>query len=117
MTQGELADRANVGRKDISRFENGENVTMKTFLRIVGALPNLTRLTIFTPDIVKAQEGEASVDPALQQRPEIAMEKAQEGAPAAPAITAPAEGTSAREMSLLRTIGQLLVEITGSNKP
>ena len=92
LTQSALADLAQVGRKDISRFENGENVTMKTFLRIVGALPNLKRLYI----------GPIELSKELPQ-PDI------------PAQTAPpSEPVQPRQQALLRSIAQLLIEIAGT---
>jgi len=105
LTQNELANRAQVGRKDISRFENGENVTMKTFLRIVGALPNLRRLDLGFLELSKDPQSEAV--PAEPVEPKAAAE-----------TTAPSEPASSREMSLLKTLGQLLVEIaSGEKKP
>ena len=41
-----LAQMAKVPRSQLRKFENGEGVTMTTFYKIIGQLPNLERLTI-----------------------------------------------------------------------
>ncbi len=100
LTQEELAARANVGRTDVSRFERGENVTMKTFLRIVGALPDLRDLTIGDTGLHLRKEGEA-----------IANES--DARPAAPQASPFAEGPLPRELALLRAFAQLVLDLTG----
>src|ERR1051325_4953638 len=88
LTQEGRAERANVGRTDVSRFERGENVTMKTFLRIVGALPDLRELTI-------GDNG-------------LRLRKAE---PAGMTEAPSADDALQRELTLLRTFAQLVLEL------
>ena len=46
LSQVKLAQLAKVPRSQLRKFENGEGITMTTFLKIIGQLPNLERLTI-----------------------------------------------------------------------
>ena len=46
LSQVKLAQLAKVPRSQLRNFENGEGITMTTFLKIIGQLPNLERLTI-----------------------------------------------------------------------
>ena len=46
LSQVKLAQMAKVPRSQLRKFENGEGVTMTTFFKIIGQLPNLERLTI-----------------------------------------------------------------------
>jgi transcriptional regulator with XRE-family HTH domain len=46
LSQVKLAELARVPRSQLRKFENGEGVTMTTFLRIIAQLPNLERLTL-----------------------------------------------------------------------
>ena len=112
LTQGELAAVAQVGRKDISRFENGENVTMKTFMRIVGALPNLRRLNLGGIELSK--DAPLALSDGNAPPPEEGS-AAPETSSAAQTLL-PTGAATPRELSLLRTLGQLLVEIAGSGK-
>jgi transcriptional regulator with XRE-family HTH domain len=131
LTQEELARRASVGRTDVSRFEQGENVTMKTFLRIVGALPELRDLTISDNLHVRKEPPSAPLSPegllamtetdvmnrlAAAFLQNLAGQTAQQQQPAQPSPapaggTVTASGTNPGELSLLRTLGQLIVEM------
>lgn len=117
LTQEELAAKANVGRTDVSRFERGENVTMKTFLRIVGALPNLKDLTI--GDLHMRKEGASIPNEGVLMRgmaSAFLQNLADQGAAAAPSAPPPAEGPPPRELSLLRTFALLIMELTGGSR-
>jgi transcriptional regulator with XRE-family HTH domain len=46
LSQVKLAQLARVPRSQLRKFENGEGVTMTTFLKIIAQLPNLERLTL-----------------------------------------------------------------------
>lgn len=46
LSQQKLAQMARVPRSQLRKFENGEGITMTTFFKIIGQLPNLKRLTI-----------------------------------------------------------------------
>jgi transcriptional regulator with XRE-family HTH domain len=46
LSQVKLARLAGVPRSQLRKFENGEGVHLTTFLKIVGQLPNLDRLTL-----------------------------------------------------------------------
>jgi transcriptional regulator with XRE-family HTH domain len=46
LSQVKLAQLAKVPRSQLRKFENGEGITMTTFLKIIGQLPNLEHLTI-----------------------------------------------------------------------
>jgi transcriptional regulator with XRE-family HTH domain len=46
LSQVALAKLAAVPRSQLRKFENGEGITMTTFLKIVAQLPNLERLTL-----------------------------------------------------------------------
>lgn len=46
LSQVKLARLAGVPRSQLRNFENGEGITMTTFLKIIGQLPNLERLTL-----------------------------------------------------------------------
>ena len=46
LSQVKLAQLAKVPRSQLRKFENGEGITMTTFFKIIGQLPNLHRLTI-----------------------------------------------------------------------
>ena len=138
LTQEELARRANVGRTDVSRFEQGENVTMKTFLRIVGALPDLRDLTI-TDTLQVHKEPPAPVFNPVGTLPlteadvmgRLAMAFLQnlagqtapqqqpaptESSPTSAVSTSTAPSTATGELSLLRTLGQLIVEMATRGK-
>jgi transcriptional regulator with XRE-family HTH domain len=46
LSQVKLAKLAGVPRSQLRNFENGEGITLTTFLKIIGQLPNLERLTL-----------------------------------------------------------------------
>jgi transcriptional regulator with XRE-family HTH domain len=136
LTQEELAERANVGRTDVSRFERGENVTMKTFLRIVGALPELKDLTVGDGDLHLRKEG-SPLENAAQAvdgtpggtRAPIAEDEvirrlgsaflhnlASPNPPAAPTPPPAAESATPQDASLVRMLVQLVVELAGRAK-
>src|SRR5215213_8633944 len=46
LSQVKMAQLARVPRSQLRKFENGEGVTMTTFLKIIAQLPNLERLTL-----------------------------------------------------------------------
>jgi transcriptional regulator with XRE-family HTH domain len=46
LSQVKLAKLAGVPRSQLRNFENGEGITMTTFLKIISQLPNLERLTL-----------------------------------------------------------------------
>jgi transcriptional regulator with XRE-family HTH domain len=46
LSQVKLAQLAGVPRSQLRKFENGEGVHLTTFLKIIGQLPNLDRLTL-----------------------------------------------------------------------
>jgi transcriptional regulator with XRE-family HTH domain len=46
LTQSELARRAGIPRDRLRQFENGENITVETLMKILGQLPNLESVTI-----------------------------------------------------------------------
>ncbi len=50
ITQLELAKRAGISRTAIQRIEQGEECTLKIFIRILRALSILEQLDIFIPD-------------------------------------------------------------------
>ncbi len=50
MTQKELADKAMVSPKTVARFENGEDISLERFIRILYALGLSTKLEVLLPD-------------------------------------------------------------------
>lgn len=46
LSQVKLAKLAGVPRSQLRNFENGEGITMTTFMKIISQLPNLERLTL-----------------------------------------------------------------------
>ena len=46
LSQVKLARLAGVPRSQLRNFENGQGITLSTFLKIVGQLPKLERLTL-----------------------------------------------------------------------
>lgn len=46
LSQVKLAQLAKVPRSQLRNFENGEGITLTTFLKIIAQLPNLERLTL-----------------------------------------------------------------------
>src|SRR5256885_15865656 len=69
LTQQELARLAGVSRMDVSRLENGENLTMRMFLKIVNALPSLTHLSLGSVQLTREEEGPPIHDREQLQRP------------------------------------------------
>ncbi len=106
---------ADVGRMDISRFENGENVTMKTFLKIVNALPNLTELDL---GAVRLKTGAApdSRDQLRARAAELLAGIPVSGAAPRPEPIPQDEAAARREQSLIRMFAELLLEITGGSR-
>jgi len=142
LTQEQLAERAHVGRNDVSRLEKGANVTMRTLNRIVGALPTLEGLTIGDQHFRK--DGAAMPEkPADPEQPLVlddvlnriermhlagtfarAFLAALAGEPLAgpqpPPSTAPQPPPSTaaptQEVSLLRTMLQIMLELIGAKE-
>ncbi len=50
MTQKELADKSGVSIRSISRFENGEDISLSSFYKILKALNLDDRLDMLVPD-------------------------------------------------------------------
>jgi len=50
MTQTELAERSGVSVRSISRFENGEDISLGAFFKLLEALELDTRLEMLVPD-------------------------------------------------------------------
>ena len=50
MTQKELADKSGVSIRSISRFENGEDISLSLFIKILKALDLDDRLDMVVPD-------------------------------------------------------------------
>ena len=46
LNQSELARRAGIPRTTLRDFENGENITIETLIKILAQLPNLTQITL-----------------------------------------------------------------------
>lgn len=53
MTQKELADRSGISVRSISRFENGEDISLSAFLRILNALELDNRVDMLVPNLSK----------------------------------------------------------------
>jgi transcriptional regulator with XRE-family HTH domain len=45
LNQSELARRAGIPRDRLRQFENGENITVETLMKILSQLPNLQTVT------------------------------------------------------------------------
>jgi transcriptional regulator with XRE-family HTH domain len=109
LTQDELAKLAGVNRMDVCRYETGENVTMKKFLKIVNALPGPT--TFHIGERVTLTKDGPGEDPASQNpddlRARMAEVAAGEGTPGKD--DAPARR---REESLIRMFAELWLEVT-----
>lgn len=123
LTQSQLAERADVGKMDVWRFEKGQNVTLKTFLKIVNAVPNLTRLDLGSVELTKNEAKPLDEREQLRARASELLQKTHEERPGSnaapegqPAPSAPALD-SRREWAMLRTIAELLYELTGAWKP
>lgn len=110
LSQEELARLAGVNRMDISRFEKGENVTMRKFLKIVNALPNLTELSLGTVQLKR----EGGDQPPAAEGGEDVRNRAAEllsRLPGAPSTPPDETAASRREQSLIRMFAELLLEI------
>ena len=88
---------------------------MKTFLRIVGALPNLTELKIGSLNMTKDGAALEAADGGdlLRRQAMAIVQNLSDSSPAPPETPARAEGGSQRELALVRTLLKLLLEITG----
>ena len=53
MTQKELADKSGISVRSISRFENGEDISLSAFLKILHALELGDRIDTLVPDLNK----------------------------------------------------------------
>ena len=53
MTQRELADKTGISVRSISRFENGEDISLSAFLKILRALELDNRIDVLVPDYKK----------------------------------------------------------------
>ncbi len=53
MTQKELADKSMVSQRSISRFENGEDITMSNLIKLMQALGIGGNLEVLVPDYTK----------------------------------------------------------------
>ena len=53
MTQRELADKTGISVRSISRFENGEDISLSEFLKILRALELDNRIDVLVPDYKK----------------------------------------------------------------
>lgn len=106
LTQAELAALAGVNRMDISRLEKGENLTLKKFVKIVNAVPNLTELH-FGPAQPMVEGGEQAPGESRGEARSGALEllASLSGAPA-----------SRREQALIRLFAELLLEIAGGDR-
>ena len=51
MTQKELADRSGISVRSVSRFENGEDISLSAFLRLLNALELDNRVDMLVPDL------------------------------------------------------------------
>lgn len=58
LTQSELARRAGIPRDRLRQFENGENITVETLMKILGQLPNLKAVSL---GAVEAQTGAVDI--------------------------------------------------------
>ena len=50
MTQNELAQRTGIARSNIARFESGEDITLSTFIKLMGGLDLTENLVNTIPD-------------------------------------------------------------------
>src|SRR5256885_16349562 len=118
LTQQELARLAGVSRMDVSRLENGENLTMRMFLKIVNALPSLTHLSLGSVQLTRDPEGPPIHDrEQLRARAEELLSDIHEAKAGPPTEQAGADaGAARREQSLLRMFAELLLEITGEKE-
>jgi len=109
LTQDELARLAGVNRMDVCRYETGENVTMKKFLKIVNALPGLTTLHIGERvTLTKDGPGEESASPNPDDlRARMAEVAAGDATPGKDEASA-----RRREESLIRMFAELWLEVT-----
>lgn len=117
LTQAELAQRAGVHRMDVSRLENGENLTMKTFLKIASAIPELTHLQFGPLELTRRDAQPIHDGEQLRARAAEVLENVRESRSGGEAPQQPADDAAARrEVSLLRTFAELLLEVTGGRE-
>ena len=116
MTQEDLAERADVGRTDISRFEQGENVTMKTFLRIVGAIPDLKELNIGELRLYKDEPAVPDQAAVMRMMAGAFLQNLAGPSQAPQQTPTPGDAQPSRELSLLRTFAQFVMELAGGGK-
>jgi len=108
LTQDELAKLAGVNRMDVCRYETGENVTMKKFLKIVNALPGLTVLHI--GERVTLKKDGPDEEPASPSPDDLRARIAEVAADATPGKDETA--ARRREESLIRMFAELWLEVT-----
>ena len=111
LTQVKLAELAQVGRRDISRIETGKNVGTQTFLKVIGALPNLD-VAIGPLRLLTGQPAPHpdSADPAPREA-EASDSRNREDEPADAAGSQ--KQLSPNEVSLLRTMARMILELLG----
>jgi putative transcriptional regulator len=77
ITQKQLAREAGVSLKTITRLENGEGVTLNTFIRVISALGLISNLEMLLPDpsLQPLQLINNSAKPRLRARPKTDKSK------------------------------------------
>jgi len=113
LTQVKLAERAQVGRRDISRIETGKNVGTQTFLKVIGALPNLD-VALGPLRLLTGGQPAPQQDTAADTAPREAGasdRRNREDEPA-DADDSPKQ-LSPNEVSLLRTMARMILELLG----
>ncbi|MCF7913383.1 MAG: helix-turn-helix domain-containing protein [Candidatus Cloacimonetes bacterium] len=80
ITQKQLANEAGVSLKTITRLENGEGVTLNTFIRVISALGLIQNLEEMLPDpaLQPLQLIRNSVKPRLRARPQADKRRKQD---------------------------------------
>ena len=92
LSQAKLAKRAAVPRSQLQKLENGQNVTLETFLKIVVALPDLKRLTLGPTEL---QLRQVDVDALRERLHQLITDAAGVLATLEPAGARPAAATAA----------------------
>ena len=67
LNQSELARRAGIPRDRLRQFENGENITIETLMKILAQLPNLETVTIGAVEVRTGAVDIAEVREAVAQ--------------------------------------------------